>query len=76
MHGDKAGSAGAMVVNVDMLVFSTDVPPGMTHQQAARKAVVMACSDVFVKGFFLLFFFVPIVLARGEENQSAHNVCK
>jgi thiamine-monophosphate kinase len=40
----------ALVVNSDMLVSTTDIPPQMTLFQAARKAVIMACSDVLVKG--------------------------
>ena len=40
----------ALVINTDMLVGSTDIPQQMTLFQAARKAVVMACSDVLVKG--------------------------
>ena len=38
------------VLKTDMLVGSTDVPPGMTMRQAARKAVVANVSDLAAKG--------------------------
>jgi thiamine-monophosphate kinase len=44
-------SQGRLVVlKTDMLVGSTDVPPGMTLVQAARKAVVATVSDFAAKG--------------------------
>jgi thiamine-monophosphate kinase len=39
-----------VVLKTDMLVGSTDVPPGMTQKQAARKAVVSTVSDFAAKG--------------------------
>lgn len=39
-----------VVLKTDMLVGSTDVPPGMTLRQAARKAVVATVSDFAAKG--------------------------
>jgi len=38
------------VLKTDMLVGSTDVPPGMTIRQTARKAVVANVSDLAAKG--------------------------
>jgi thiamine-monophosphate kinase len=38
------------VLKTDMLVGSTDVPPGMAMRQAARKAVVANVSDMAAKG--------------------------
>ena len=38
------------VFKTDMLVGSTDVPPGMTFEQAGRKAVVATVSDFAAKG--------------------------
>jgi len=38
------------VLKTDMLVGSTDVPPGMTMRQTARKAVVANVSDLAAKG--------------------------
>ena len=39
-----------IVLKTDMLVETTDVPPGMTLAQAARKAVVATVSDFAAKG--------------------------
>lgn len=44
------GGGRLAVLKVDMLVGKTDIPPGMTAYQAARKAVVMAVSDFAAKG--------------------------
>ncbi len=38
------------LINTDMLVSTTDIPPQMDLVQAGRKAVVMACSDLLVNG--------------------------
>lgn len=38
------------VINMDMLVKKTDVPPSMNLWQAARKAVIMNISDLAAKG--------------------------
>ena len=43
-------SAAWIILKTDMLVASTDVPPGMTRRQAARKAVVATVSDFAAKG--------------------------
>jgi len=38
------------ILKTDMLVGKTDVPPGMSLRQAARKAVIMNISDFAAKG--------------------------
>lgn len=43
-------SGEVMVLNVDMLVFKTDVLPGMSFELAGRKAVTMSISDIIAKG--------------------------
>lgn len=43
-------NSSILVINTDMLVSTTDVPPQMTLYEAGRKAVVMCVSDVLVKG--------------------------
>ncbi len=43
-------SGNVAVLKADMLVAQTDVPPGMSLRQAARKAVVMNVSDFAAKG--------------------------
>lgn len=40
----------ALIIKTDMLVGSTDVPPGMSYWHAGRKAAVMNVSDVVAKG--------------------------
>jgi thiamine-monophosphate kinase len=44
------GNGDLAVLKTDMLVDKTDVPPGMSLWQAARKAVVMNISDFAAKG--------------------------
>ena len=44
------GDKKLAVIKTDMLVGKTDVPPGMSVWQAARKAVVMNISDLAAKG--------------------------
>ena len=39
-----------IVIKSDMLVASTDVPPGMEAWQIARKSVVSCISDLAAKG--------------------------
>lgn len=46
----KLAGGKVIVLKTDMLVGSTDVPPGMTMFQAARKAVVANVSDMAAKG--------------------------
>ena len=52
--GDDVSAAdlgrGLAVIKTDMLVASTDIPPGMTPWQAGRKAVVGTISDLAAKG--------------------------
>lgn len=51
-----------------MLVGKTDVPPGMTYRQAARKAVAMCVSDFAAKGVRPDSFLVSIGLPRGSTE--------
>ena len=43
-------SGEILVVNVDMLVYKTDVLPDMTYEQIGKKAVTMSISDIVAKG--------------------------
>ncbi|MGC8896193.1 MAG: thiamine-phosphate kinase [Candidatus Bathyarchaeia archaeon] len=52
------------VLKTDMLVDKTDVPPGMSLWQAARKAVVMNISDFAAKGVKPLALLVSLGLPR------------
>ncbi len=58
------GDGRAAVLNTDMLVWETDVPPGMTPYQAARKAVVMNFSDLGAKGVRPQAFLASLGLPR------------
>ncbi|GBC71905.1 Thiamine-monophosphate kinase [Candidatus Calditenuaceae archaeon HR02] len=61
---------GQIVVSGDMLVASTDVPPGMTHYQIGSKAVVSVVSDFAAKAAQPLFFVIELGLPkemRGNE---------
>lgn len=44
------GDGKMLILKTDMLVDKTDVPPGMSFWQAARKTVVMNVSDFAAKG--------------------------
>jgi thiamine-monophosphate kinase len=44
------GNKKLLVTNSDMLVSTTDVPSQMSLFQAGRKAIIMAVSDLLVKG--------------------------
>ena len=63
--GDKL-----VVIKTDMLVGKTDVPPGMSLRQAARKAIVMNVSDFAAKGVKPLAAMISLGLPRTltEEN--------
>ena len=56
---------GRVVLKTDMLVEHTDVPPGMTYRQAARKAVAMCVSDFAAKGVRPEAFMVSLGLRSG-----------
>ncbi|MDW8084546.1 MAG: thiamine-phosphate kinase [Candidatus Caldarchaeum sp.] len=42
--------SGLLLASVDMLVWETDVPPGMNHRQVGWKAAVSSISDIAAKG--------------------------
>jgi thiamine-monophosphate kinase len=58
------GNRKVAVLKTDMLVDKTDVPPGMSLWQAARKAVVMNVSDFAAKGVRPLTILVSLGLPR------------
>jgi thiamine-monophosphate kinase len=77
-----------IIVKTDMLVGSTDVPPGMTVQEAARKAVVATVSDFAAKGVQPTALMVSLglpapakkttvqALARGLDQAAREYKCK
>ncbi|MEM3696943.1 MAG: thiamine-phosphate kinase [Candidatus Bathyarchaeia archaeon] len=58
------GDGKLAVLKADMLVDKTDVPPGMSLWQAARKAVVMNISDFAAKGVKPLAILTSLGLPR------------
>lgn len=60
---------GKLVVKVDMLTEGTDVPPGMSYRQAARKAVAACVSDFAAKGVRPDSFLVSLGLRRGTTQE-------
>ena len=58
-----------LVLKVDMLVESTDVPPGMSYRQAARKTVAMCVSDFAAKGVRPDSFMVSLGLRRSTTQE-------
>jgi len=59
------GSGELAILKTDMLVAKTDVPPGMSLWQAARKAVVMNISDFAAKGVKPSAMLVSLGLPKG-----------
>lgn len=62
------GHGKLAVIKTDMLVGKTDVPPGMSFRQAARKAVVMNISDLAAKGAKPVAILASIGLPRGLKE--------
>ena len=67
------GDDNLAIIKTDMLVDKTDVPPGMSLWQAARKAVVMNVSDFAAKGVkptaILVSLGIPTKLNREDIEQ-------
>jgi len=57
------------VLKTDMLVWSTDVPPGMRAVDVGWKAVVMNFSDLAAKGVRPQAFLASLALPRGTPIQ-------
>ncbi len=62
------------VLKTDMLVGKTDVPPGMSLRQAARKAVVMNVSDFAAKGVKPLIILVSLGFPRGLKEEDVNEI--
>jgi len=63
-----------VVLKVDMLVESTDVPPGMNYRQAARKSVAMCVSDFAAKGVRPDSFMVSLGLRRATTQEQVNQL--
>ena len=62
------------VLTVDMFVGKTDMPPGMTLYQAARKAVVMNISDLASKGVKPSIVLTSLGLPRGLSREEVEEI--
>lgn len=62
------------VLKTDMLVAETDIPPGMTLRQAARKAVVMNISDFAAKGVKPLVLLASLGLPRDTLEKDVEEI--
>ena len=60
-----------IVIKSDMLVASTDIPPGMEAWQVARKSVVSCISDLAAKGVrpyaAVISLGIPTVYSSGGQ---------
>lgn len=70
------GDGRALVINTDMLVWSTDVPAGMTPFQAARKAVVMNVSDLGAKGVPPLAFMADLAVPGDTPVETVEELAR
>lgn len=64
------------IVKTDMLVNSTDVPPGMTVQEAARKSVVATVSDFAAKGVRPRALMVSIGLPSPAKRTTVQDIAR
>ena len=67
---------GNLVVKADMLVKHTDMPPGMTLRQGARKAVASCVSDFAAKGAKPDSFLISLALPRGISTDEVSDMAK
>ncbi len=70
------GNGKLAVLKTDMLVAKTDVPPGMTLWQAARKAVVMNISDFAAKGVKPSAMLVSLGLPKGIVEKDVEELAR
>jgi len=70
------GDGRAAVLKTDMLVWETDVPPGMTPFQAARKAVVMNFSDLGSKGVRPIAFLPSLGIPRALSVEAVEEMAR
>jgi thiamine-monophosphate kinase len=65
-----------VVINTDMLVRKTDVPPTMNLWQAARKTVIMNISDLAAKGAQPLVLLASIGLPSHQTKKDILQISK
>lgn len=70
------GDGRAIVMNTDMLVWTTDIPRGMTPFQAARKVVVMNVSDLGAKGVQPITFMPSIGVPADYSIENVEEIAR
>src|SRR6267378_8593470 len=65
-----------IIVKTDMLVGSTDIPPGMTVQEAARKAAVATVSDFAAKGVRPRALMVSLGLPAPAKKKTVRDLAR
>ncbi len=65
-----------IIVKTDMLVGSTDIPPGMTIEEAARKSVVATVSDFAAKGVRPQALMVSLGLPAPVKKKTVQDIAR
>jgi len=63
-----------VTISTDMLVERTDVPPGMTYELAARKAVIMSSSDIASKGHAPVYHLASLGARPSTTSKEIHQI--
>ncbi len=65
-----------LVVKVDTFVESTDLPPRMNLEDAARKSIVSCVSDFAAKGVRPIFGIVSLTIPKKLSRSNIENLAK
>jgi thiamine-monophosphate kinase len=65
-----------VTISTDMLVERTDIPPEMTYELAARKAVVMSSSDIASKGHAPVYHLASVGLRSDTTSREVSQLLK
>ncbi len=74
LDDDVAYLPNKLALKVDMLVGSTDVPPGMTFFQIGKKAVAATVSDFGVKGVRPIYGLYSFAFPRGLSDKNIRDL--
>jgi thiamine-monophosphate kinase len=70
------GNSRLAILKTDMLVGKTDIPPGMTLWQAARKAIIMTISDLASKGVKPIALLIALGLPRETSRVNIEEIAR
>ena len=65
-----------LIVKVDTLVESTDLPPGMKLEDAARKSIVSCVSDFAAKGVRPIFGIVSLTIPKRLSRSNIESLAR